>query len=235
MSATPYPHLFSPLEIGGFTVRNRIVNTTHGTTLSETRELDYLRRRAEGGAGMLGVAGLFGVANYFVGPGSESRRPDWDQNHPSPITPEGIRYYDEEAVARMRRRAEVIHAAGARCYAQVAHMGAGLHYPSLAPAIGPSPVADPYEANSPHQLSEDEIEEVIGVFARGIRRVRDAGFDAVEVHGGHGYLVCQFLSSYTNRRDDEWGGGLVNRVRLLRRILTAARELVDDFPIGVRS
>jgi 2,4-dienoyl-CoA reductase-like NADH-dependent reductase (Old Yellow Enzyme family)/thioredoxin reductase len=232
--ARGYRRLFEPLEIGNFTIRNRIVNTTHGTGLSEDRDLRYLQERARGGAALLGLHGSQGVLNYAVGPTPTSPAPNWDQQLVSPVSDAGVAFYDETVIPYMAKRAAVVHAEGAKCFAQVYHLGAAGHAQRITPPIAPSAVSDPYDALTPHPLTGDEIEEVIFAFAHGIRRVRDAGMDAAEIHGAHGYLVNEFLSPYFNRRNDEWGGSLANRLRFLRRIIAAARELVGDFPIGLR-
>jgi 2,4-dienoyl-CoA reductase-like NADH-dependent reductase (Old Yellow Enzyme family)/thioredoxin reductase len=233
--AVTFPRLFQPITIGTMTVRNRIVNTTHGSGLGEARDLRYIEDRAKGGVGLIGLHGSHGVATFGVGEGPEKAVPDWDERPLSPTTPEGIRHYDDVAIPYMRKRAEVVHAGGAVCFAQVYHLGNAPHAQRIFPPVAPSTVGDPYDALSPHPLSQEEIEGVIFSFAHGIRRVREAGIDAAEIHGAHGYLVNEFLSPYYNRRDDEWGGSRENRVRFVLRILEEARALVgDDFPIGIR-
>jgi 2,4-dienoyl-CoA reductase-like NADH-dependent reductase (Old Yellow Enzyme family)/thioredoxin reductase len=232
--ATGFGRLFTPITIGSVTVRNRIVNTTHGTRLDEPRELRYLRERARGGAGLIGLQASLGVGTYSVGPTRSSPTPAWDETFPSPLSDDGIAYFDEAVIPALRRRAEVIHAEGAACYAQIYHLGGAPHAARVFPPIAPSAVPDPYDALMPHPLSSTEIDELIFAFAEGVRRVRDAGVDAVEIHGAHGYLVHQFLSPYFNRREDEWGGTAENRLRFLRAIIAAARERVGEFPIGIR-
>ncbi len=233
--STGFRRLFEPLRIGDFEVRNRIVNTTHGTALGEARDLGYLQARARGGVGLMGVHASHGIYSYAVGPAPYSRAPEWDHRFPSPVQPDGIAYYDDAVIPSLRRRAEVIHAEGARCFGQVFHLGAAPHQESIAPALAPSAVADPYEALSPHPLTEEEIGELILAFAHAIRRVAEAGLDAAEIHGAHGYLVNQFFSPYFNRRDDRWGGSRENRVRFALEIVRTARQMVrDDFPIGIR-
>src|ERR1700691_4414934 len=90
--------LFEPLDIGDFIVRNRIVVTTHGTGLGEARDLRYLQERARGGAGLLGIHSSAGVYGYAIGTGPRSKTPDWDGKAISPLTPEGIAYYDEVVI-----------------------------------------------------------------------------------------------------------------------------------------
>ncbi len=232
--ARGYRRLFEPLRIGNFETRNRIVNTTHGSQLPEARDLRYLQERARGGVGLMGLHGSLGVFDYTVGPTPKRAAPLWDQAGPSPATDEGLAYYDDLAIPAMRKRADVVHAEGVKCFAQVYHLGAASHAQRVFPPIAPSAISDPYDSLTPHPLSNDEIEEMIFVYAQGIRRVKEAGMDAAELHGAHGYLVNEFLSPYFNRRDDQWGGDRENRLRFARRIIAQARGYVGDFPIGIR-
>lgn len=229
-----FTRLFSPLEIGGFEVANRIVNTVHATRLSEARELRYIQERARGGAGLIGIQGQLGVASYAPGHPEVSRRPDWDEVPPSPATEEGVAYFDEIAIPRLRQRADAVHAEGARCYGQVFHQGAAPHAHRMHVPIAPSAVPDPYDALVPYPLKPDEIHDVVRIFAHGIRRIQEAGLDGAEIHAAHGVLLNEFLSPYFNRREDEWGGSIANRVRIICSIVDEARTMVGDFPIGVR-
>jgi 2,4-dienoyl-CoA reductase-like NADH-dependent reductase (Old Yellow Enzyme family)/thioredoxin reductase len=230
-----FRRLFEPLEIGDFTVRNRIVVTTHGTGLGEARDLRYLQERARGGAGLLGIHSSGGVYGYAVGPGPRSAAPDWDDKGLSPVTPEGVAHYDEIILPGLRRRAEVVHAEGGRCFAQVYHSGAARHGINSNAVMAPSAVQDPYEGLSPHPLTEHEIEELVVAFAHAIRRTKEAGLDAAEIHGAHGYLVNEFLSPYFNRRTDRWGATRADRVRFVLAVIAEARAMVGpDFPIGIR-
>ena len=234
-AVTAFRRLFEPLVIGNFTVRNRIVNTTHGSGLGDARDLRYLQERARGGAGLLGVHTSVGIYNYAIGAGRRTAVPDWDELALSPVSAEGVAHYDEVVVPWLRARAEVVHAEGAACFAQVYHPGAGRHLPAAGPSVAPSAVADPYEADVPHPLRESEIEELAWVFADGIRRAREGGMDAAEIHAAHGYLVNEFLSPYFNRRTDRWGATREDRVRFPLTIIEAARTMVGpDFPIGIR-
>jgi 2,4-dienoyl-CoA reductase-like NADH-dependent reductase (Old Yellow Enzyme family)/thioredoxin reductase len=232
--ASGFSWLFSPITIGNFTVPNRIVNATHGTGLDEARELRYLSERARGGAGLIGLQANVDVGSYSVGPGISSRAPSWDETLPSPVTDAGVAFFDEAVIPKLRKRVDAIHAEGAVCYAQVYHGGGAQHATRMFPQIAPSAIADPYEALVPHPLTATEIGELVFAFAEGVRRVRDAGADAVEIHAAHGYLVHQFLSPYFNRREDEWGGTAENRLRFIRTIISEARKRVGDYPIGVR-
>jgi 2,4-dienoyl-CoA reductase-like NADH-dependent reductase (Old Yellow Enzyme family)/thioredoxin reductase len=232
---TAFRRLFEPLAIGNFTVRNRIVNATHGTGLGDARDLRYLQERARGGAGLLGVHTSVGIYNSPIGAGRRTGTPDWDQSALSPVSDEGIEHYDGVVLPWLRARAEVVHAEGGACFAQVYHPGAGRHLAAASASVAPSAVADPYEANVPHALREREIEELVWAFAHGIRRASEGGMDAAEIHGAHGYLVNEFLSPFFNRRADRWGATREDRVRFPLAIVEAARTIVgSDFPIGIR-
>lgn len=233
--AAGFRRLFEPLTIGDFTVRNRIVNTTHGTALPEARDLPYLQARARGGAALMGLHASDGVYGYAVGPGRRSATPDWDIKGLSPTSTAGIAHFDDAVIPYLRKRADVIHAEGARCFGQVYHLGAGSH--ALVPhaTLAPSAIADPYEAKVPHPLTEAEIEEIVVAFGHAIRRIQEAGVDAAELHGAHGYLINQFMSPYFNRRTDRWGQSREDRVRFPLAIIEEARRHVGpDFPIGIR-
>jgi 2,4-dienoyl-CoA reductase-like NADH-dependent reductase (Old Yellow Enzyme family)/thioredoxin reductase len=175
------------------------------------------------------------VYGYSIGPGPRGTAPDWDGKWVSPVSAEGIAFYDGVVIPALQRRADVIHAEGAKCFAQVYHPGAGMHATGVGPVLAPSSVPDPYEPFVPHALSGAEIEELVLAFAHGIRRAQEAGHDAAEIHGAHGYLVNQFFSPYFNRRTDTWGGSRENRARFALEIIAAARAMVGpDFPIGIR-
>ena len=226
--------LFEPITLGGVSIRNRIANTTHKTTLSEARELRYLEERARGGAGLLVVQGGEGARSFGVGPAPHKWPSAWDELPISPVTPEGVAHYDNYDIPRLKERARVIHEGGAKCFGQLFHLGAGVHAVSALPTIAPSAVADPFEGYSPHAMTTEEIEGLIFAFAQAIRRIRAGGFDGVELHAAHGYLLCEYLSPYFNRRGDPYGGSRENRVRIVLRIVEEARKLVGDFPIGFR-
>ena len=209
-------------------------NTTHGTALGEARDLRYLQERARGGVGFMGLHGSDGIFGYAVGPGGHAATPDWDGKAPSPVTAEGVAFYDNRVIPYLRKRAEVIHAEGAACYAQMYHLRAAPHAQRLYPALAPSAVADPNDLLMPHPLTSGQIDELVFAFAQGVRRIKEAGLDAAEIHGAHGSR-SRVLLSYFNRRSDQWGGSRENRVRFVLTVIAEARKLVGpDFPIGIR-
>jgi 2,4-dienoyl-CoA reductase (NADPH2) len=144
--------------------------------------------------------------------------------------------FDPENVARYRRASQAVHEAGAAFFCQLLHNGA--HMASLftdGPLWAPSPVTDPLSGEAAHEMTTDEIAEVVEGFARSAEICRDGGFDGVELHGSHAYLVQQFLSPLTNRRRDEYGGNEAGRQRFLFEIISAVRARIgSDFVVGVR-
>jgi 2,4-dienoyl-CoA reductase-like NADH-dependent reductase (Old Yellow Enzyme family) len=132
------------------------------------------------------------------------------------------------------RLTEAVHAEGARMFAQLNHAGSQARARDVEP-LAPSRVPNPQHGRVGSAANEDEIAEAIAAFADAARRVRQAGFDGVHLHAGHGYLLSEFLSPLTNLREDRWGGPLENRQRLLREVIGAVRRAVGDgFPVTVK-
>src|SRR5215204_1067427 len=171
------------------------------------RLIEFHRRVAAGGVGMTTVA-------YCA------------------VSPEGCGTPNEiiltdETVPGLQRLADVVHAEGALVSAQLGHAGA------VAAATGhrglsPSPIFSPLAMRRTRAVTDADIHRIIGDFARAARIVAAGGFDAVEIHLGHGYLPSEFLSPKLNKRTDEWGGSLENRARFPRAIAEAVRDAVGD-------
>lgn len=230
-----FRRLFEPLTIGNFTVRNRIVSTTHFSQLPPDRDLRYIEERAKNGVALFGLTAGTGVREFGVGVGPEGTPGRWDAKGFSPASAKGIAYFDDMVIPGLRERAKMLHSHGARGFGQMAHAGASNFWVSLNPLVGPSNVSTPVDALTPFALTGEQIEELVFCFAHAVRRIAESGLDMAEIHGAHGYLVNQFLSPHYNRREDEWGGSTENRVRLPLAIISEARKLVgDDFPIGIR-
>jgi 2,4-dienoyl-CoA reductase-like NADH-dependent reductase (Old Yellow Enzyme family) len=132
-----------------------------------------------------------------------------------------------DAAPGLGRLADAVHAEGAAVSAQIGHAGA-VAAGTGRRAVSPSPVFSPLAMRRTRAVTPDEITRIVGDFAAAARIVADAGFDAVEVHLGHGYLPSEFLSPRLNRRSDGWGGSLENRARFPRAIARAVREAVGD-------
>ena len=203
---------FAPARLGPVQLRNRIVKaaTFEGMTGDQwvsDRLIEFHRRMAAGGVGMTTLA--------FCA-----------------VSPEGAATPNElvltdEAVPRLRLLAEAAHAEGAAVSAQIGHAGAVAASAGIR-GIAPSPIFSPLAMKRMREASPADIERILNDFAAGAKRLQDAGFDAVEVHFGHGYLVSEFLSPKINRRRDQWGGSLENRARFAREVAKRVRDAVGS-------
>jgi 2,4-dienoyl-CoA reductase-like NADH-dependent reductase (Old Yellow Enzyme family) len=209
--------IFEPIRIGDVTVPNRVVRTAHGTWIAHVRINDeliaYHVARAKGGVGL----------SYI----------EMTSVHPSSFTL-GPLSWDDGIIEGCRQLMAAIRPYGMRMFHQLAH--GGFMYPPLdGPAWAASRIPNPLNGAVPVPMTRDMIAEVVNAFAAATRRSRESGLDGVEFHAGHGYLLHEFLSPLTNRRDDEYGGSLENRMRFLREVLRAARDAVGPgFPLGIR-
>lgn len=141
-----------------------------------------------------------------------------------------------EYIPRYRELVERVHRSGARIAMQIAHCGRQTTEEAIGmQPLAPSAVKEKSMFVTPREMTEDDIERVIEEFAQSARRVKESGFDAVQIHGAHGYLVNQFLCPYTNRRGDRWGGSVENRMRFVREIYNRCRKLIgEDYPLLIK-
>ena len=216
-------HLFLPLEIGKMGLKNRIVMAPMVTNYAAEdgaatqRLIDYLVARARGGVGLIEVE-----ASYV--------RPDGKGfSHELGI-------YKDELIPGLQELTRRLHEAGARVAMQIFHAGrqTSVAVTGVRP-VAPSALVEPSSGEVPRELTIEEILELEEAFAQAARRVKEAGFDAVEIHGAHGYLIGEFLSPFSNRRDDEYGGSLAGRMRFALQIVRKVRQAVGGgYPILFR-
>lgn len=204
------PDAFQPAELGPIRLRNRIVKaaTFEGMTrgnLPTEKMVEFHRRMAAGGVGITTLA-FCAVSREGIG------------------TPNEI-ILSDAAVPSLRKLADAVHAEGAAMSAQIGHAGAVAAAAGLK-AVSPSPYWSPMAFRRTRALTEAEIARIIDDFACAARIVEAGGFDAIEIHLGHGYLPSEFLSPRINRRTDRWGGSLENRARFAREVARAVREAV---------
>ncbi len=218
-----YPHIFQPGSIGKFTVKNRIkyaateTNFPYGDGYVSDREVAYMEAEAKGGAGIVTTQGAYpdkkGEGKGFKGMMSIN---------------------DDRYVEGLTRIADVIRANGALSSIQILHCGreggVELDY-CLMPSIVPQKLS---YFKPPREITSGEIKEAIRDHVDAARRARAAGFDMIELSGIVGYLLSTFISRYTNKRSDEYGGDITERCRLMVEIIEAVKAEVGDMPVGVR-
>lgn len=218
-----WPHLFSPLQVGPLTLPNRIVMPAMDPSLADAEGLptpamvSHYALRAAGGAGLV-ITG-----NVAVHP--RGRLSPWMATLTSDR--------HTEAFAGL---ASAVHAVGGRLFVQLSHAGRQTvsQFAGGQP-LSASAVPCPVMRDPPRAMDEADVEEALEAFAAAALRARDSGADGVEFHMAHGYLVCQFLSPYSNFRDDRWGGDLDGRVRFATEVVRRARALVGPaFPLQCR-
>jgi len=142
----------------------------------------------------------------------------------------------EEHIPEYQKLTDFVHQQGTRIAMQIAHCGRQVTaYNKEQPPLAPSAVRDMSSGTKPIAMNGEDIARIIEAFGQAARRVKASGFDAVQLHAAHGYLIHQFLSPHTNRRRDRWGGSLGNRMRFLTAIYQSCREQVgEDYPILVK-
>ncbi|MEV7972520.1 FAD-dependent oxidoreductase [Cellulomonas sp. NPDC089187] len=222
--APQVPHLLSPFTVGTMTLRNRVVMPPMGSNLAlpdgtvSDAQLDYYEQRARGGTGLIIVENIC-VAFPVASNGTTQLRIDHD------------RY-----VPRLYELTERLHRHGAKAAIQLNHAGASANPARTGtPALSASDVPSKPGGVVPVPMTREQIAEVPAQYAAAALRAKRAGFDAVELHGGHSYLLCQFLSPLYNHRTDEYGGSVENRARLVREVLEAVRAAVGPrFPVALR-
>ena len=220
-----YRNLFSKIRIGNRTIKNRIVMTAMGNHLAGSdgavseRDIAFYAARAKGGCGL--IITECAAVDWTHGRGNQAQ----------------ISVDHDGAVEGLRRLADAVHRHGAKLAVQIYHPGrqgiAALN------GVASMPSASQTECQCTHQpaheMTKDEILEMEEKFVRAAVRVKDSGADMVEIHAAHGYLINQFLSTYTNKRTDEYGGSFENRMRFLDEIIGGIRRACGkDFPILVR-
>ena len=206
-----YDNLFVPLQIGSVTIKNRIVRSPHGTGLSGEDLISYHEARAQGGVGMSTIQAT-GVHSG---------------------APSGIPIYSDECVPFLSKMTDRLRRHDMKLFIQLYHPGASVQ--GMAENWSASPIPNPMSGVIPIEMTKSMIDDVILSFASAAKRARDSGLDGIDVHASSGYLIHEFLSPALNKRTDEYGGTLENRMRFLNEVLEAIRaEIRNDIAVGVR-
>lgn len=222
-----FTKLFSPITIGNMTLKNRLVTTAMESCYCDNegmitqRYIDYVVARAKGGWGMqtteLTSVSKNGRAFYRC-----------------------CELWDDKFISGHKKMTDAVHANGGKICIQLAHGGRQTGFAVTGVQnVAPSAIACPVRANTPEdkprELTIDEILEIVNDFAQTARRAKQAGYDAIEIHGAHGYLIQQFFSPFSNKRTDRYGGNLYNRARFSLEVIAAIRnEVGKDFPLIYR-
>lgn len=215
--------LFKPIAINQVTVKNRLVVPPMVTNYGDEngnvtdRTIAYLEERAKGGWGLIILEA-------------------------TAVSPEGRGFpkqpclFSDSQIPALQRLAQAIHRHGAKLAVQLYHAGRQTYAALLGgPPVAPSGLPCPVCRDIPQELQPHDIERLVHDFGEAARRSREAGVDAVEIHGAHGYLINQFVSPYSNRRTDGYGGTMSGRLRFPLMVIKAVRRAVGaDFPIIYR-
>lgn len=217
-----YENLFKPIQIGKLNIKNRIVMTGMATGFSHFDGsvsddiVEYFKARARGGTGLI----------Y-----TEFCRIDVD----GPGGMNQLAAYNIAQAGGLRKIAEAVHRFDSKIFLQLHHGGSMAKYELTGKQpIAPSPIMMPNNM-PPREMTVAEIKEIIAKFVQGAKIAQYANFDGVEVHCAHGYLLNQFVSPYFNRRTDEYGGSLENRLRIVKEIMDGIKKTCGpNFPMSVR-
>lgn len=213
--------LFTPFSLKQLTLKNRVVmppmcmySAADDGMVTDWHVLHYTTRA-------VGQVGLIIVEATGIEPRGRISNRDlgiWDDGH----------------IAGLKRIVDNVHAQGSKIAVQLAHAGRKSEVPNNI-SVAPSAIAFNEACGMPVALTVEEISSIVEEFAKAAQRAVAAGFDVIELHAAHGYLINEFLSPLANQRTDEYGGSLENRVRLLKEVLVAVRAAVpQELPIIVR-
>lgn len=219
MTTTNYPRLFEPGFIGNLQVKNRIVAAPVCTNFAapfgyvNDRITKYYVERARGGVGLIILENS--KVNYPAGT----------------ILGHNLRLDNDFYLSSYQELAEALHFYDCKILAQIQHPGRQ----TKVQAVGPSPIPCKFLGAPVREMTPAEIRDCIEKFAEAALRTQKAGMDGVEFHGSHGYLINNFMSPYTNKRSDEWGGSFERRMKFMVEIVNRTREKVGaDFPLCLR-
>jgi 2,4-dienoyl-CoA reductase-like NADH-dependent reductase (Old Yellow Enzyme family) len=216
-----FPTALQAWQLGRLQLRNRIFMSAHGTNFPKAGEptqqyIDYMSERARGGVALVITEG--------------------SHVHPTSGGPYMIDMWRPDSRAALQRLTDGVHGHGGRIFSQLIHVGRQTEPVMIGRAIvGPSPVRDPAHSSAPHALTRREIADLVDAFAASAAVAAATGFDGVELHAAHGYLIEQFMSPFMNKRDDEYGGTHANRLRFARDVVRAVLDRVgEQIVVGAR-
>lgn len=217
-------YLLKPFESGKINLKNRLIMPPMATAKAYDGRisqdiLDYYDEKSRGG-----YISLIIIEHSYI---SEDGKASINQ----------ISVADDSLIDDLRKLSEIIHKNGSKTIMQINHAGSLAVKEANKTPLGPSAILNPRMRTDivPRELTKDEIKEIINNFKKAAIRVKEAGFDGVEIHSAHSYLLNQFLSPMTNKRNDEYGGNIQGRIKLHLEVIKAVREAVgEEFPVLLR-
>jgi 2,4-dienoyl-CoA reductase-like NADH-dependent reductase (Old Yellow Enzyme family) len=219
--------LFTPGTIGPLTLPNRLIRSATAEMMADVdgrprpQLKEFYRELARGGVGLI-ITG-----HMYVHPSGK-------------VHPEMTGVYSDELIPDLTELAKVVHQEGGRVAVQINHGGMQCRSGAVSETIAPSAIDAPFLAQPAREMTADESELLVDAYGQAARRVKEAGFDGVQLHAAHGFLISQFLSPYVNKRTDKWGGNgstdptenLTGRMRFLQAVYQAVRVQVGpDYPV----
>lgn len=216
------PDIFDTLKINKLVLENRFVRSATMDSMAKDGfvtepEIKLYQELGRGEIGLIISHGLYPTKEGQCSPGQLS-------------------IHSDKAIKSLSRLVKSVHRGGGKIAAQILH-GGWMCSPNVTglPPVGPSELVHPGSGLQVRQLSSGEINELVEDYARAAARIIEAGFDAVQLHGAHSWLISAFLSPVTNRRNDEWGGSLENRARFVREIYRGIRKVTGpDYPVLIK-
>ncbi len=216
--------LFTKAKIGNMELSNRMIRTASHEGLADStgkptdEQFEFYKGFIEGGIGLVitGYAGIMQSGKSAL-------------YHMTMID-------SDELIPYHRRLIDRVHQIGGKIILQIAHCGRQTWSSETGePLLAPSAIPCGFYRETPKEISEEEIYTVIEEFAKAALRIREAGYDGVQIHGAHGYLLSTFLSRHSNKRKDQWGGSIKNRFRIVSETLRAVRRVVgEDYPVLIK-
>jgi 2,4-dienoyl-CoA reductase-like NADH-dependent reductase (Old Yellow Enzyme family) len=214
--------LFISGKIGSLRIPNRIVRSATAERMADENGQPLPRLKDLWVGLARGGVGLIITGHMYVHPSGKCH-------------PEMTGIYSDELIPALADLVKAVHTEGGKIAAQINHGGMQCAKEATDGTIAPSAIREDFLSQPAREMTAAEIEMLINAYALAARRVKEAGFDAVQLHGAHGYLINQFISPFVNRRTDQWGGDLEGRTRFLCEVVQAVRRQVGtDFPMFIK-
>jgi len=214
--------LFAPGKIGSLSLSNRLVRSATAERMADTDGRPRPRLGVLYEELARGGVGLIITGHMYVHPSGKAH-------------PEMVGIYSDDLIPALSDLADAVHRQRGRAFVQINHGGMQCSRETVSETIAPSAVDAAFLGRPAREITPGEIALMIQAYGQAARRAREAGFDGVQIHGAHGYLIGQFLSPFVNRRTDEWGGDIEGRMNFLRAVCQTVREQVGaDYPVIIK-